>query len=411
MASQSFFSEHTGTPPFVQPLLHALDRMQRREVLQPQQVTARAQEVLVERLGTSLRPSEAAFAHGGTGLIGAHTHYFDGFAVIMPLRVGTAVAIRFTEGPDSRIVFEGEETIWPLSAPDAADDAPFWVRLVRETVHRWMPPGAAVEVAMVSTVRPEYIDAYLSALGVATARAVQALFAVPLGTPALMQAVREIVEHCAGFPFSLAYPIAADSGRPGTFTLVDTQTFDHLPLEAPSAEQAGWGMVVAARGMLRDAALYRERRSVVEEAVQQLQQKAFPGLQSLRTLEHRHLAQALAALPVSYRPVIRHLVTENQRVQKLVAATRRKDWQMFGALLLMSQASVSHDWGSNNERVTFVVEQVENLTLDGMYGAFATGRGGCVLTFGKTFMVPQALDRIRTAFEATFGDAPEVALL
>jgi len=132
---------------------------------------------------------------------------------------------------------------------------------------------------------------------------------------------------------------------------------------------------------------------------------------SIRDLEHRPLPDALAALPEAYRPVIRHLVSENQRVQKLVAATRRKDWQMFGALLLMSQASVSKDWGSDNERVSFVVQQVEDLSLEGMYGAFATGRGGCVLAMGKTFVVPQALDRIRTAFEARFGDVPKVALL
>lgn len=398
-------------PPFVQPMLHALDRMKRREVLRPQQVTTHAREVLVQRFGTSLHPVEAAFAHGGTGLIGAHTHYFDGFALLMPLYVGTAVAIRLAEAGRSQVAFEGEETAWDLAEAQNDEATPFWVKLVRETVHRWMPPGAAVEVAIVSTIQPEYIDAYLAALGVATARAVQALFSVPLSTPALMQEVRTLVEQSAGFPFSIAYPIAADAGRPSTFTLIDTHTLDHLPLEAPAKDVAGWGMVTATHGMLREAALYRQRKTLVEEATHLLRQKAFPAMASIRELEHRHLPDALAVLPEAYRPVIRHLVSENQRVQKLVAATRRKDWQMFGALLLMSQASVSKDWGSDNERVSFVVQQVEDLSLEGMYGAFATGRGGCVLAMGKTFVVPQALDRIRTAFEARFGDVPKVALL
>ena len=148
-----------------------------------------------------------------------------------------------------------------------------------------------------------------------------------------------------------------------------------------------------------------------EDVLGTLQKDTFPKLTSLRDLEHRDLDRALGALPRRLRPYLRHLVTENRRVQKLVAAVRRNDWQMFGALLLMSHASTRTDWDSTGARVDFVVEQVEQMTLEGMYGGFMSGRGGCVLVLGQPFTVPRALDRIADAFEAHFGARPDTMLL
>ena len=122
-------------------------------------------------------------------------------------------------------------------------------------------------------------------------------------------------------------------------------------------------------------------------------------------------SDAACPMPRRLRPVVRHVVTENGRVQKLVAAIRRHDWQMFGALLLMSHASLRDDWQRSNDEIDFVVEQVEAMSLDGMYGACVTGRGGCVLVLGQPFVVPRCLDRIKTAFHARFGRMPETMLL
>ena len=347
MADRPIRPGDSSLPPFVQPILRALDRMQQRRVLRPAEAAAQAQDLLARRLGTSERDVSVAFAHGSTGLLGGHTHYFDGFALLMPLHEGTAVAVRACDGATTRFVFEGEEQTWALAqSGEAHEERPSWVRVVDDTVRTWIPEEVAVEIAVVSTVRPSLTDAYFAALGVATVRAVQAWASVSASTPDLMEDVRARIEASTGFPFSVAYPIASDIGRPQAYTLVDTADQDHLPVTAPPDDVLGWGLVVSHEGLMRPPSFFQRRKEAVQRAVEQIASHAMPGLTSLRELEHRHLQQVLSVLPADLRPLVRHLVGDNQRVQRLVAALKKQDWQMFGALLIMSHASLRTDWAS-----------------------------------------------------------------
>lgn len=398
-------------PPFVQPMLHALDRMQQRPSLQPEQLTDQARQQLDDQFGAASESADAAFAHGALGLLGGHTHYFNGFAILKPLRHGAAVALRQREEGTSQLVFGGEETVWTFdrAAPSPSASTPVWVRVAQAAVQRWAP--AQVDVSVMNAVPPGCTDAYLSALCMATVRALQAHFALPLDTPDVYHGVHEMLVRETAVPFSIAYAMAADQGRPQAFSLVDTETLEHLPVEAPDRDVLGWGLIDTRINGVRGMAFHRKRRKQADKATEILQKKAFPALTSLRELEHRHLQQALDALPRRYRPVVRHLVTENQRVQKLVAAARRGDWQMFGALLLMSHASLRDDWNCTNEQVDFVVGQAEAMSLDGLYGAFASGRSGCVLLLGKPFAVPPCLDAIQAAYTERFESPLETMLL
>lgn len=398
--------------PYINPVLDALDRMQQRQAHRPQQLTDHAQYLMSARLGQAEEKAEAAFAHGGTGLLGGHTHYFDGFALLMPLQYGTAVAVRGVRRTVSRIVFEGSDTVWEFDRSDGQSrEAPLWVCIVEQVVRHWAPPGLQVEVAVVSTVQAGCTDAYLAALGVATARAVEAAFALALDRPEVLHGVRRIIANCGSFPFSIAYPITAEAGRPDSFTLVDTATDEHLPVPAPPLEAIGWGLVDVGTGLLRDPAIYDKRKEQADEALALLQLGSFEDLTSIRDVEHVDLPEVLAALPPTLQPIVRHLVTENQRVSRVVFALQRRDWQMFGALLLMSYASLRNDWGTTTPEVDFIVKEVEGMTLEGMYGACATGRSGCVLIVGQPFIIPGCLDRLRASFEKRFGRRPEGVLL
>ncbi len=411
MASD-FIRERTGAPPYVTPYLDALDRMQEHTIVRPQQLAERSRSLLVERFGSRADGAEAAFAHGATGLIGEHTHYFDGFAVLMSLPLGTAVAARIvSEGP-SQLAFEGRKDSWAFDTAGPSDaDGPSWVRLVEELFRRLVPPGTSVEVAVVSTVPSSCLDAYLAGLGIAAARVAQSLFALPQSALEMQHLVRNVIEVCTGYPFSIAYLVAADAGLPEDYTLVDTHTMEHLALDAPSRDVLGWGFVDVGMGVVQDVSFHIKRRDLAAEAAAVLRRKGFPRLDSLRDLEHKDLKAGLDVLPRKLKPVVRHLVTENRRVQKLVAAVRRRDWQMFGALLLMSHSSHQKDWSSTNELLDAVVNETETMSIEGMYGAGVTGRGGCVLTAGQPFIVPRCLDRIQVALEERFNIRPDVMLL
>lgn len=404
--------ERTGKPPFVTPYLDALDRMQERASSRPHQLTERCRSVLVERFGPESDEIEATFAHGVAGLIGDHTHYFDGFGFLMSLPLGTAVAARGKlEGP-SRLTFEGGPESWEFdTSRPSGTDGPAWTRLVQDIFHRLAPSGASVDVAVLSTVPPASLDGYLAALGVAAARTAQALFALSESTLDILHLVRNVIEACTAYPFSIAHLIASDSGSPDQYTLVDTHTMEHLALEAPTRDVLGCGLVDVGMEALQEAAVHVKKREAAAEAAAVLRQNGFPRLASLRDLEHKDLKAALGVLPRRLKPSVRHLVTENRRVQKLVIAVRRRDWQMFGALLLMSHSSHQKDWSSTNELLDAVVHETETMSIEGMYGACVTGRGGCVLTVGQPFIVPRCLDRIQSSVEERFQIRPNVMLL
>ena len=77
----------------------------------------------------------------------------------------------------------------------------------------------------------------------------------------------------------------------------------------------------------------------------------------------------------------------------------------------MSHASLREDWKLTNDEVDFVVEHVEAMSLDGMYGATVSGQGSTVLVVGQPFVVPDCLKRVRNAFEERFGRVPVTTLL
>ena len=381
-------------------------------MVRPEKLTQRACSLLNHSFGSSQARTETAFSNGAAGLLSDHTHYFDGFALMMSLPLVAAVAIRESTSPTSRIVFEGGAEKWTfdLSGADTSD-APEWICIVEEVVRQLRPNREQVEAAVVGTVPSCCVDAYHAALGMSTARAAHALFDRSEKAPEIQENVRDVISRCIGHPFSIAYPMGSDNARPQDYLLVDTQTLESLPVEAPSREDLSWGLVDVRMGPLRESSFHQERREMASEASEILRRKGFSSLRSLRDLEHKDLKQALDMLPRRLRPVVRHLVTDNRRVQKLIAAVRRKDWQMFGALLLMSHSSLQKDWEATNEMVDLVVHETEAMTLEGMYGATMIGRGGCVLVTGRPFTIPRCLDRAQEALKEQFDVDADVMLL
>ncbi len=226
-----------------------------------------------------------------------------------------------------------------------------------------------------------------------------------------VRAVREIIERNTGLPFGSTYLIGSIHGADSRYILVDGLTYEHLPVEVPSQEEIGWGIIHPHNDEQPSPSFYAGRKEWIEEALIHLQQKAFPKLTSFRELEHRDLQRALGALPGRLKPGVRHLVTENRRVQKVVAALRKGDWQFVGALLIMSHASRRNDWRSTSSGADMIVTQAEAMTIEGIFGGASTSRGGSVLVCGQPFVVPQFFERVSDQYREQFGAPPMTLLL
>lgn len=406
MASNSF----SPGPPHADVFLPAPGRESEAAPAAVEALENRAEQLLHEHFGPSEREGSVAHAPGPLDVQGDHTHYSHGFALQLLMHHGIAVASRPSHEAHSRVVFEGDEDPWHFSsaAGESPENAPTWVRVVAH-ITQAVTPASPVDLAVVSTVPAICRDAYWAALAVALDRALHALpeQAMFSGEPNARTALSlaqlcEAVQKGSGYPFSMAPLITAREAVPGSFALVDTMTQESLPVETEAGRRLRWVVLDPGEGPPRDTGFHRTRKAEAEEALAWLQSRSFAELRAFRDLEHRDLQRAADELPPELRPIARHIVTENRRVQRLVAAMRRADWQMIGAILLMSHASTREQWGGTSEAADALVAQAKSHMLDGLYGAGMTGRGGYVLVVGQPVAVPASLERMAAAFEKRF---------
>ncbi len=390
----------------------------------PQGVPERSFEApsrLTERARTTLQGhfevvegvrSGTGFAYGSMGLLAEHTHYFDGFALFFSIPSGMAVAMRASTGEASRLAFGRDDRTWTYG-PDRPlpDTAPLPVRIVFETLRRLAPEDARADVAVANAAPSSCADAYVAALGVATARACRETFLPAQEDRRICGQVHEAIEASMGRSFSPAFIIAAEQGRPERYCFVDAATLEWMSLEAPREDALAFGLVETGDPTFFATGAVARKRKMASEAVVILRRKGFDTVASLRDLEHRDLPAATDAVPIRLRPALRWLVKENQRVPKLVGAVQRKDWQLFGALLLMSDALTRRDWGSTTDVSDSVVDEVDAMSLDGMYGAFSMNRGRAVVMAGRPFVVPRCLDRVQAGLKKKFDMDVRVMLL
>ncbi len=371
-------------------------------------MTERARAVLVDRLGDAALPPSTAYACGVLGVQSHQTHYSEGFGLLMPLQQGVAVSARWADAP--RVVLEESERSWGGDAEE-----PPWVTIVHRILQE-LTAGQPVEVAIVSTIPEMCRDGALAALAVALVRVVRRLdvpTAIELDSVADIR--DELVPLLAGEigavlnqPYSTAYLLAAFAGPDPAFTLVDTSTREHLPVGTGARTALRWAVLDPGETRPCSADFRRRRGEQAEAALKRLHANGFEGISSFRDLEHRDLERAVEVLPSTLAPLARHLVTENGRVQKHVAAMRRSDWQMIGALLLMSHASQRDDWTGTSAAADAVVEEAESRTHDGLYGACMTDRSGAVLVTGRPNNFEQRLRRLIDSVGPALGHSPRI---
>jgi galactokinase len=166
--------------------------------------------------------------------------------------------------------------------------------------------------------------------------------------------------------------IASLCGERGSALRVDFRSLEVTPVPL---RLAGWVLVTVDSGErhanagpgepgdgARDAPGYNQRRAECARACELL------GIESLReaTLE------AASALPAPLNARARHVITENERVERTVAALQSGDLRRVGELLNQSHASLRDDF----EISTPAVEATVRRLLDaGAVGARIVGGG------------------------------------
>jgi galactokinase len=304
-------------------------------------------------------------APGRVNLIGEHTDYNDGLCLPFAIERGLTVTARRLEEP--RIEVEaldaGERDTFALGDVAPANG---WRAFARGTVAELLAAGHQVPGASLR------IESDLpSGAGLSSSAALEAGLALALlGLAGEEDADRvELARLCSrvendwvGAQTGLLDQLAVLLGAEGHALRLDVRSLDVRPIPLELGE--GWTLVTVDSGAEHEHASggYNERRAECAAACERL------GIASLRDAT----PDAAASLPDPLSRRVRHVLTENARVDATVDALAAGDPEAVGALLDASHASLRDDYDASVEAVE---ETVAALLAAGAAGARMVGGG------------------------------------
>ncbi|MFG2865227.1 galactokinase [Streptomyces sioyaensis] len=329
-------------------------------------------------------------APGRVNLIGEHTDYNDGFVMPLALPHTTIAAASartdgvlrlHSGGADGGIVELRTDELRP--APGPASEALERSRGGTQRSGGWAAYPAGVVWAMQeaglpvggadlhfeSTVPTGAGLSSSAALEVATALALNDLYALDQEPQRLAQLAQRAENAFVGVPCGIMDQTAAACCTAGHALFLDTRDLTRRQIPFDLAGEGLRLLVVDTRVQheLGDGA-YAERRAGCERGARAL------GVRALREVSYAHLPEALAELagdPV-VQALVRHIVTENHRVEEVVAHLDAGRTRAIGPLLTAGHASLRDDFKISCRELDLAVDTALEA---GALGARMTGGG------------------------------------
>jgi galactokinase len=311
-----------------------------------------------------------AFGPGRVNLIGEHTDYNDGLC--LPFAIAAGVTVEAADGPQDAIEAHaldlGETDTFALADPARADG---WRAFVRGTVAELRRTGHEIAGASLR-IRGDVPRGS----GLSSSAALEVALALALlahsGRPEpdrrdLARLCSRVENDWVGAQTGLLDQLAALFGREGYAVRLDMRT---LAIDPVALDLGDWRLVTVDSGVehAHAGSGYNERRRECREACGVL------GIDSLRDAR----AADAARLPAPLDRRVAHVITENERVDRAVAALEARDLEALGALLDESHASLRDDYEVSVPEVDALVERLRTAGAAGarMVGG---GFGGAVL--------------------------------
>ncbi|MFF3512056.1 galactokinase [Streptomyces sp. NPDC002573] len=363
-------------------------------------------EAFTELYGTA--PEGVWSAPGRVNLIGEYTDFNEGF--VMPFALPhTAVAAvsRRTDGIlrlhsadiDGPIVELRVDELRPLTNTSWAAYPAGVVWVLREAGH----PVTGADLHLSSTVPTGAGLSSSAALEVVTALALNDLFGLGLTRPELARLAQRAENDFVGVPCGVMDQMASACSTEGHALHLDCRDLSVRQIPFDLAAQGLALLVVDTRvkHALGDGA-YAERREGCEEGARQL------GVSHLRDVAYEDLQAALGRLSDErVRRYVRHVVSDDHRVDRVVALLDAGDVRAIGPVLTEGHVSLRDDLRISCPELDLVVDTAN---ASGALGARMTGGGfgGSALVLTEATEADTVTKAIEEAFAAAGFTAPRV---
>jgi galactokinase len=362
-----------------------------------------ARKLFIETYG---RAPEGLWASPGrVNLIGEHTDYNDGFVLpfALPERTVVAAARSAEPGWTVRSDLTGE-TVHFGQSELTPGKVKGWAGYVAGVVWALVDAGHDVPAAelMVSSNVP--LGSGLSsshALECATLTALAGLGGFEIAGMDAAKLVQRTENIYVGAATGLMDQAASLLCTAGHALFLDCRSLavEQIPLDLPGT---GLSLLILNTNTEHSHAdgEYAKRRQSCERGAEIL------GVPALRDVDVADLPDALTKIDDEViRRRVRHVVTENARVEQTVALLRAGTVREAGPLLTASHASMRDDFDITVPQVDTAVEAA---LAAGAYGSRMTGGGfgGCIIALTDTDKATSTAQAIEEAFSIANFTAP-----
>ena len=339
----------------------------------------------VDHIGTRFagrfgsQPTVMARAPGRVNLIGEHTDYTGG--LVLPFAIEPSVWVAAATTPDRTITAYSEamdHTIeWPIDESRATiPDG--WAKYVGGVVTELRAEGIPVSGTSLwigGDLPLGHGLASSAALCVALAQALLRLYRpsdhrleTHLEVARLVQRVER--DH-VGTPCGIMDPYICLLGRRDHALLLDCRSDTHVyvPMILPGLR---WVLIDTGLAHHLASGAYAQRVAECEAATEAIA-KITPDVRTLRDLTPQALEECVAQLDTVQAQRVRHIVTENERVRRSVAALRDSDADRLGACLNEGHRSLCDHFEVSAPEIEELRDIV--LCVSGVVGARLVGGG------------------------------------
>ncbi|HLF81710.1 MAG TPA: galactokinase [Anaerolineales bacterium] len=336
-------------------------------------------------------------APGRVNLIGEHTDYNEG--LVLPAAVDLECRVTATPAADGRLRARtldlGREQVWPLERMEPRGDWSDYVAGVAVELAQLGIGPVAAELEIHSTVP---IGAGLSssaALEVAVGMALCGLAGARLEPVELALACQRAENEFVGMKCGIMDQFIAVLGRRDHALRIDCRTLEYRAAPLPAGCE-----IVTVNTMVRHelaSSEYNQRREECQRAAAQmgrpLREATAAQTESLAELERRRA---------------RHVISENDRVERFIAACAAAELEEAGRLLYASHASLRDDYQVSCPELDFLVEAARG--IEGVVGArmMGGGFGGSTINLVRPGAVASFRRRISAAYREQFGVEPQI---
>ena len=347
-------------------------------------------------------------APGRVNLIGEHTDYNLGFVLPIALDLACFSAAADSDDGFLRVYSEEKRQLrgWPIADLARLAPAHDWTDYVVGVAQELIRAGYLIQPKrlLVRSSVPEG-----SGLSSSAALEVSAALALLGGqdiAPLRLAELCQRAETCfVGLPCGIMDQYISVFGRENAALKIDCRSLENEVISLPGEVE-----IIAVNTMIKhelSQSAYVERTHECAAAVDAVR-RLDPTVSSLRDVTIPLLDQATPLMPDVMARRARHVVTENQRVGLFVTASRRKDLERMGQLMVESHVSLLHDYEVSSPELDFLVDTA--VGIDGVLGARMTGGGfgGCTVNLLRRGAGERFRYEIAQAYKGRFGLMPQM---